>query len=481
MGELSMAEEDEQQQNAVEPEASELSDLDLVRCEVNLLVFPFFALTRKTLHRKLRTEFRATVQRGGESVEIAWTVSADPEYGYPGLFDREVHRTVEQIITEMLQAFGRVENPIPLGSLYSFCERMGLTKEAGRQGYGGWQYREIRRALERIATATIKSEGTFYHKGERRWVAQVFHLYDAVVFRGETLRDGTTADTNYVYLGDLYLQSINSLYVKPIDFNYQRSLRPIAARLYEILGVKFYGLRNKPDAPVCFRYSTLAQLLPVTLCRYLADARKQLNPSHEELVDTGFLRKYEWQDSKDVGEWLLYYWPGERAQTEIAKASKRCRLGRTEMSALPELEAPSELASRQSAGAGGGRPQADDELVRMLVEKKVSEAVARELVASRPGELIRRWAEAVDYARARDKGAFLARAIREGWELPEEYVRAKETARPQSRLRGGMEESVSPRSRAEEERQRESHELEQLYRRLPKSDREEVDRLALER
>jgi len=310
-----------------QPEPTELADLEFVRSEVNLLVFPFFALTTKGLKRRLRTEFRAVAERDGERVEILWNVSANPEYGYPGLFDRQVHRAVEQIITEMLRDKGQIENPIPLGSLYSLCERMGRKKRGGLQGYGGKEYRAIKRALERITTTSIKSEGTFYEKGKRRWTSTVFHLYDAVVFQGEELRDGQIADTNYLYLSDLYLQSLNSFYVKPLDYHYQRSLRsPIASRLYEILGVKFYGVRHQRQAEVCFRYSTLTQLLPVERHEYLAHARKQLNLGHQELVATGFLASYEWRNAREKGDWLIFYRPGERARDEIRRAQAERRL-----------------------------------------------------------------------------------------------------------------------------------------------------------
>lgn len=255
---------DESPEDISQPKATDLTGLEFIRSEVNLLVFPFFALTTKGLKRKQESEFRAVVERDGERVELIWNVSANPKYGYPGLFDRQVHHAIEQIITEMLQEMGQVKNPIPLGSLYGLCERMGFTRQIGHQEYGGRQYRAIKQALERIATTSIKSEGSFYHKGEQRWTSQIFHLYDAVVFHGKRLRDGAVADTNYIYLSDIYLQSINAFYVKPIDYQYLRSLRsPIASRLYEILSVKFYGMRDRSQSHVCFKYSTLTQLLPV--------------------------------------------------------------------------------------------------------------------------------------------------------------------------------------------------------------------------
>jgi len=354
-------------------EPTELADLEFVRSEVNLLVFPFFALTTKGLRRRLETEFRAVAERDGERVEILWNVSANPKYGYPGLFDRQVHRAVEQIITEMLRDKGQVENPIPLGSLYSLCQRMGKT--TSKDGtYSGRVYRAIKQALERITTTSIKSEGTFYEKGKRRWTSTVFHLYDAVVFQGEELRDGQIADTNYLYLSDLYLQSLNSFYVKPLDYHYQRSLRShIASRLYEILGVKFYGVRHQRQAEVCFKYSTLTQLLPVEQHQYLSDARKQLNPGHQELVATGFLASYEWREARDEGDWLIFYRPGDRAKDEIRRAQAERRLTSEGQEALPGMDEEFEAGPAKPTTAAELISEEDEALVAELVQLNVPE------------------------------------------------------------------------------------------------------------
>jgi len=37
-------------------------------------------------------------------------------------------------------------------------------------------------------------------------------LYNRVVFRNEQLPDGSTAELNYLFLGDVYLDSLNSFY-----------------------------------------------------------------------------------------------------------------------------------------------------------------------------------------------------------------------------------------------------------------------------
>ena len=458
------------------PETTELADLEFVRSEVNLLVFPFFALTTKGLRRRLETEFRAVAERDGERVEILWNVSANPKYGYPGLFDRQVHRAIEQIISEILREKGQVENPILLGSFYGLCQRMGKT--ASKDGtYSGRVYRSIKRALERITTTSIKSEGTFYHKGEQHWVSEVFHLYDAVVFQGKRLRDGEIADTNYLYLSDLYLQSLNSFYVKPLDYHYQQSLRsPIASRLYEILGVKFYGIRNRPEANVCFRYSTLVQLLPVERYQYLAHARKQLNPAHEELVATGFLASYEWREARDDGEWLIFYRPGERARDEIRRAQAERRLTNGAQETLPGMEEEFEAEPAKRTAAAELVSEEDEALIAELVRLNVSETTARELVKHSDANAIRKWIEALHYSRAQDKAAFLVKALQENWQVPEEYLKAKEEQEQQERLREAERARRQERQEEEEHRQREAEKLDRLYESLSSEQRADIDR-----
>ena len=190
-------------------EDQEISLPKIINSEVNLLVFPFFALDRKERRKRAKIEYKDVVKRGNKKIEILWQVTSNSEFGYPGLFDREVHKAIEQIITEILRKNGKVENPLTLGSLYNLCKRIGIKK------FGGKEYKKIKEALERIGATRVKSEGTFYQKGKKQWISKSFSLYDGVVFKGQEKDNGEIADTNLLYLSDLYLQSLNSFYIKP--------------------------------------------------------------------------------------------------------------------------------------------------------------------------------------------------------------------------------------------------------------------------
>jgi hypothetical protein len=427
----------------------------IINSEVNLLVFPFFVLERK--NKKLENEYKDIVKRGGQKIEIIWNVSANPKYGYPGPFDREVHKVIEQIISEILREEGEIKNPISF-SIYDLCNRMGITSA------GGDNYQRIKKALEKIRATTIKSEGAFYHKEKKEWISKVFGLYDSIIFRGEQLEDGSIAEKNLLHLGNIYLQSLNSFNIKSIDYTYWRSLKSkIASRLYEILGVKFFGVRNKKEGFIRYKYSTLCQLLPVTSHRYISDAKRQLNPCNNELKDTGFISKFDWSENGNK-DWLIYYWPGERAKEEMKRAKIKSIDDRTE-EYLPGPKKKEEVKKYS-------KKQAD--LINQLIKLNVSEITAKNLIKNNDQELIEKWIEAINYSNADNKAAYLVKAIRENWQFPEEYLR--EIKEKQQREEEEKIEYIKIKQKEEEnkKRQEEIKKIEQIYNSIDPSQQEEI-------
>src|SRR5665648_914224 len=423
----------------------------IINTEVNLLIFPFFILERKS--KKLETEYKDIVKRGNKKIEIIWNVSANTKYGYPGLFDREVHKVIEQIISEILKKDGEIKNPISF-SIYDLCNRMGITTS------GGKNYRKVKEALERIRMTGIKSEGAFYHKGQKEWISKVFGLYD-IIIRGGQLEDGSIAEKNLLYLGNIYLQSLNSFNIKPIDYTYWRSIESkIASRLYEILGIKFYGVRNKKEGFIRYKYTHLCQLLPVTPHSYISSAKRQLNPGNNELRDTGFISKYEWSENGN-DDWLIYYWPGERAKKEMKRA--KALSNHQEEDLLPESKREVKIFSKEQV-----------DLVNKLLELNVSKVTAEKLIKNNDQELIKKWIEAINYSNAGDKAAYLVKAIRENWQFPEEYLRA--TKEKEQREKEEKIEVVKTKLKEEEnkKRQEEIKKIEQIYKSLNSSQQEEI-------
>ena len=63
------------------------------------------------------------------------------------------------------------------------------------------------------------------------------------------------------------------------------------------------------------------------------------------------------------------------------------------------------------------------DLVNKLVKLNVSKITAENLIKNNDQELIEKWIEAINYSNADDKAAYLVKAIRENWQVPEEYLR----------------------------------------------------------
>lgn len=277
--------------------------------EVNLLKYPFFALSRKDARHKIETEYQEVEITPSGKIEKYWQVTANAKYGYPGFFDRKVFRAIESIISELQKP---ISNPIPF-SLHELCKRMGINTS-------GVNKANIKEAIIRIIATTVRAKGSYYSKEDKKYFSdKLFHLYDTVIFYGEKMPDGETADKNYIFLNELYLNSINSFYVRPLDYQYLISLNSsISERLYEILGIKFYGIpKNKP---VRYLYSTLCDLLPVTRQRYLSKAKGYLTPSFEKLTETGFFDcEPVWENTSKKDDWYIFFNPGKRVRTEKAR------------------------------------------------------------------------------------------------------------------------------------------------------------------
>ncbi|MDD4362811.1 MAG: hypothetical protein PHD33_01185 [Atribacterota bacterium] len=456
----------EQSKEIIDKKDNKIDLPKTINSEVNLLLFPFFALTKKSNKKMTKVEYKDITERNNKKIEILWQVSSNSEYGYPGLFDREVHKAIEQIVSETLKEKGEVKNPISF-SIYDLCKRMGVSFK------DGGNFRKVKKSLEKIRATTIKSEGALYYKKEKKWLSKVFGIYDGIVFRGDQLEGNITAETNYLYLSDIYLQSLNAYYIKPIDYTYLQSLESnIASRLYELLGVKFYGLRNKRKNRLCYRYSKLSQLLPVTPFKQLSRAKQQLDPAHNELKNTGFISQFKWSENgKD--DWLIYYWPGERAKKEM----KDNRVKQLEFDDNNYLNG-SDISDEEVDIKKQTEPDHNHDLVDQLVDLNVSRITATRLVKNYNKEMIKGWVRAVDFSNAEDKAAYIVKAIKENWRLPEEYLREKEdTAQKEEQERIDSLHKKEQKKKGQK-LQEEKQKLDQIYHSLDPDKQKEIDKEA---
>ena len=396
--------------NRTEPEDDLLPAV--IRSEVNFLQFPFFALSWRGLKEKTKTEYRVVTERNGEKAELLWRVTANAEYGYPNPFDRRVARAIDALISEILQEKGYIENPIRF-SIYQIARLMGIPFESGQL------YQDIRDSLRRIVVTSVESIGSFYLKDEKRWLHKVFHLWESAVFKGKEMPDGTIADATYIWIGEEYRRNFNARHIRPLDYKYLSNLKSdLASRLYELLGVKFYGLPPDKDH-LRISYLNLCQALPITARKYYSDARTSLDPAHKELVRTGFLSKVSYQRPRGKKDFNILYYMGERAKKE-KRGEFETSVPIEERLLFPLIE------EGEKFGLSG--------IAKELHERGISKPSALKLTQTYSEDHIREKIEMFDFLLesrsallSRNPAGWLRQAIQEDFHLTEEQLRAKRT------------------------------------------------------
>ncbi|MDA8402758.1 MAG: hypothetical protein M0Z56_00965 [Desulfobacteraceae bacterium] len=304
---------DDKKNQVVEVEQNAAVSKYLTKAEVNFLVMPYFSLD-KDADSNRRIEFRDMQQRGNETFEIVWTVIPHPDFGLPRDFERRLQRAVEHSLTFIPRP---LSNPVPLPCIRELARMMGVNCNGGFA-------ESVKQGLITMMMTGIMSKRSYYNKNKKAWLDEGFHLYDKIIFKGEKISGNEKADRNYAYFTSGYLDNLNAMYVRPIDFEYLKSLRPIASRLYELLGVKFYGHQDF----IQYKYSTLCNLLPIRKQKTLSRSRQQLERSHKDLKRTGFIGTYGWIEIQGVkDDWYIHYVPGERFFNEITAAQQASSVG----------------------------------------------------------------------------------------------------------------------------------------------------------
>lgn len=301
-------------------------DENYILAEANFLKHPTALLTKKNRKSTLKNE----IDTGESSISytteengavFSWEVLASAKYGYPAHFDLKVRMAIQKLLSEEMW-------PPPvvweLGSCARLCRAMGGSTK-------GKFLKDVKRSLERWSATSFKSNH-FWLKDSNEYLENdseagaIFHIWD-IVWKGQTFSNGKKADSIYIIFSLPFIMSLQSYYVKPIDYNYWLTLRPTASRLYEITGLKFYGLK---DSKYCrFNYVDLCNQIPTTPYKTISEAQRSLRPHHEQLAKDGWISKVTWVvkgDSSKIRpytDWQIRYYPGPKAMRMRLETKKR--------------------------------------------------------------------------------------------------------------------------------------------------------------
>ena len=290
-----------------------LTPLNIIRNET--------VLSRLPIHRLSKTgsvDINIERKDANGEVQFRWQIESRNKYGDPGPLAYKLDTIV---VNRRIDELGR---PLPeyvrLGSLRDIGKELGL----------GTNTSKVTRALRQNSRATIVAKLRYKDKDGNE---QTFSFEDTrygLVFSGQKFtsgpRKGETADAVYLSLHPDYRHLLNSARVRPLNYDYLKSLTPAAQRFYELVSYSIYAaLKYKhPHAKLLyseyclfsaqkrhfdyenFRVQMYKVCRPHLKSGYIQKARNEVTADHEGKLD-----------------WIMVYTPGPKAKAEYGAFNKQ--------------------------------------------------------------------------------------------------------------------------------------------------------------
>ena len=385
-----------------------LTEPEFVRMEKNIAAFGFFTPTSNRSKGTPPKIIQFTQIIDGNRAEAKVTIAGNTLYGMPTTADQDKYLAFQKILERIKREKGKIENPIAFTSA-ELLQLLGQTD-------GGANFKEIEEWCDVMASTYIKSEGAMWIAGKKKFASDSFVIFQRVRRSGQELDDGTTADKNYIWLSDWYLENINAYYLLPIDFDSYKQLKNnIAKALIPLLQIWLYASREQGVFEK--RYDELCQILNITQYAYPSKIKEKLAPSFNELIKQDYLSDWEVAKTKDKNGYKIVFWHGRKFyQDQVKRLSRGNKMRRNPAS------------GRKSGGKQTDKyklsPTSREIFERLQNEFSVAESKAVELVKNFPVEKIKAQIESFAYRREKVQNisGFVICAIENDYSLSEGYL-----------------------------------------------------------
>ncbi len=277
----------------------ESAALDILRVETALSRYPIHRLASKGT---INISIKKQDDKGATS--LIWEVTYNSKYGQPGPLAYKLDTLV--INRKIDDAQRPVPQILKLGSLREIAEELNL----------GTNTNAVKTALRQNASAFIVAKIKYLSLDRIEKTLEANFTRYNIVFTGEKLPDGRNADCVYLIFNEPFLEVLNNVSRRPLDYDYLRELPPGPQRFYEILSYQMLP---------AIKYNQRARLLYSEFCLYSTMTRyetfdqvkKQMYKIHQPHVKAGYIYKVEYTqtvDGEGKPDWNIYYVPGERAK-----------------------------------------------------------------------------------------------------------------------------------------------------------------------
>lgn len=288
---------------------------DYIQAETFLETSGFFTPSSKRIQHIYTKEkkLREYVDVQGRKRTLKVKISANYELGLPITSDLDYYRAFLKICDDIVDHEGRFKMPIAVPT-FTLLRYAGKSQSVREQ-------REVRLWFKRMTATLI--EGAIYRAKQKDFdEGLLVTLFSQVAIKGEKMRSGKMADTNYVWLAPWFLSNYYHRYTRPIDFEFYKRLRkPIAKSLYTLLENGWYAASGKAYAK---SYSALCEEFLLTPFTHFSRIKQQLDPAHLELQKVGFLESWSYHESADGTDYIITYYPGQKFfEDQKAKDARR--------------------------------------------------------------------------------------------------------------------------------------------------------------
>jgi hypothetical protein len=308
--------------------------LSILRTETVLSRFPIHNLTK---HGPVTIRIRRTNAHG--ELEVRWDVSYNEHYGPPGPL---AYKLDTLVINQRLDALPR---PLPTVLRVDSLRQIGALLDLNDSGR---QQAHLKRAFHQNASAYIVAKLRYRGRdGTERRLETGFTRY-SVVWTGERLPDGTTADAVYLLLSEPYREVLNQAPVRPLDYTYLKLLTPTAQRFYELLSYKIFAALKHRQPHATLRYADYCLLAPQPRATDYDHVKKQMYKVHQRHLASHYLTQVRYDvttDEEGRPDWLMQYTPGPKARAEYAAFIRQPGAAVAAALVSPDEAAPEALAA----------------------------------------------------------------------------------------------------------------------------------------
>ena len=432
---------------------NDITPINPIRIETALSRFPIHRLAK---HGDFTIDIKEQSENG--EVLIRWEISHNSKYGQPGPLAYKIDTIIiNRRIEEAPRPIPRI---IRLGSLNrEIPEELGVSTHATKK---------IKNALHQNASAYITAKTRYRQSSNGKLHdVEIGDTRYAVVFTGEQLPDGRTADAVYIVLHDFYRKILDEALTRPLDYDYLKDLAPTAQRLYELLSYHVYAALKHDRARAKLIYSEFCTYAPQTRYTEFDKVKKQMYKINSVHKKSGYIAKVDFHQTTDAEgrpDWIMLYMPGLKARAEFQAFGKRTD-AKTPLIGLSPSDQDNQPAQQEQLDLKLTPPRKSrsktkqqplpSPLIAELVQRGVTEEWAVKLVQQHPERIALQiefleWEMVKKPGKIADPAAYLVKAIERNNAPPKGFILKAEREQQAEAKRQKEEAAAASRRRQQE-------------------------------